>query len=542
MTHSTSKPPRVTAVTLSLGVALAVSAAAQTEPTRGAMAGFPVGFVYGLVQSGQTEPERVAEIWIQGTTVGASMTVAGAPGGGDPANYSWASLFGSASGPLASHLDVEFQISSLSSGHGLFTIHESGGVAVMDPTQNQAWQSMLFSVEHGAGDDGGHLSWASGKPNGNGSELMGFYVPGSNLPEPFASEPYWLEHSGIFGDITPFGSPGRPEIVAIDIPLGWIADPDSNLGSESGETLYFSLPHEVRTGLDGLVALSEEPENWNLPSPQTIPATTWADVALFRATWDGGDHDWQIDAFRTFSELGLASSDEIDALEVGRHLNGPDWLVYSIEGNGLSHDEVFAHQSDFGSLVGAVIGAFNGAVELPNGDSLPLGIGLDLGSELNGICFLDPEVYKAVALYGAPAPFPIQHSPASSGSGDSVPLMTMSVAEAVRPGGRAGAVRVSGWGDQDPSEPGVVALYAASYQQPSGGTVFPPSFPPVTQPLAWATRNAYQCVVGLPPLNLSSVPPGSAFAYYATFATNTNIANNTWWSDYAVTPTSIIEW
>jgi hypothetical protein len=357
-------------------VAALASARAQNPPVRGPFSAFPQAVSLPL-------PGEQLLIKASGDGFDAVPYVAVPPGKPD---FRLESLF--PSGTVRNVLDLD----AISTGNdNVFLV--PGQPGRINLGAGNVWAAIHFSVSTDSiGDPGSTVRSRVGP--GIGSDLFGFYVPGSLGIDPSLPGNVFVEQ--LFSDMN-FQS--GEDVDALDLMLPLIVQDDAGASSPftvlfapNQDKLYFSVTSASATAIDAV-----EPSFFG-----NAPASG---ATLLRVVWQGTS--WSSpELVKTPSELDLPDAADIDALSVNTYAGGA--LIFSIAPPPSGSPPLYSNSNQ--ELNAAELYVLLPlpqtltTLKLPNGDPVRPALHLRTDDNVDGLCSSDPDIDDYCHMFGVPTP------------------------------------------------------------------------------------------------------------------------------------------
>ena len=271
-------------------------------------------------------------------------------------------------------VDTTVDVDDISSGRDELLIDQDGFISV--PTH--LWSVMSFSLTRGAeGAPGSRISREAGT-GAVGAALFSYVLPGSNLPTELVGR-VERSHSrrdlGIPGDnTTEVDAIDTPMVLGLDQQLTTVGNQivsEPNWGPLLGtpQFLFFTFSNST---------LALVPAAWwggTIPSGATI---FWTMRTSFSSFWTAPT------IWRTYDQLGLMSTEDVDALAIEYLADVNAKILYSTKGT--ARDQFLFHDT---STDGVVIPK---EVKKPDGTKLSESVGKLQGDDVDAVCTLDPQL------------------------------------------------------------------------------------------------------------------------------------------------------
>jgi hypothetical protein len=268
------------------------------------------------------------------------------------------------------------QVDAISLGRDIIA-SDCDGVLALPPG---AWNALLFSVSRTtAGAPGSRIAAEAGRPGGASADVFSYLLPGSAYPVGVGQVARALDSS----ELGLSGTTGNGMIGALDAAIAQYELPF--FGSTlPAPTVYFSLSSVAAN----LVPTWFAP---GVPSGATILATSWNPTT----------RKWSTPKpVVTFAQLGLAQSEDIDAIAYQR---SRELMLFSTVSAPIEEQlKIACMQND-----AIVVNDYT----MPSGQPVSEQTGAGTGGNITGVCEIDPsgDAGASDRVYGtktAPLPLP----------------------------------------------------------------------------------------------------------------------------------------
>lgn len=369
-------------------------------------------------------------------------------------------------------------LDAVSTGADLIPFPDGNGT----PDLSQTWLAVTVSVDAGTQGAAGSLIEARRLAGKNtASDLVTYYFDGGVGLDPALQGQVLLEQRAEHLAL------GSEELDGLDFSLGvasHLQPLSPPLFFPRTAEFYFSLHPDAVVPINLATASSSVSFAFD-GGGSGLPEVHAG--SIYRVSWDSGTGAWsQPELYRSYSELGLAAQDDLDALSVDA---GRGTIVFSSDlasstAGGWSQLRIYTPDDGTGSPA---------VMDLQDGPDTrvadELGVGNDETGNVDAVCDWDPEPGQVFFDFGVPVPPFVMVEPMglsmtrSSGAPGAVPLPGQYGTDQVR-------LQATGWGGLTGEPAGTVDFWFSILD----GTTNPGQWTPPAL-LASVPRSAGQAVV-----------------------------------------------